>query len=299
MRSSLGCVLLLFLAYANAPAAPLPTDIQSCAINGTCLVSVNPVFQVANTQAQMDANGFAPLTSMSAYNYTDATGSKLLIEYSLVTPSRAEYTTWNGYTGGMDTTTSTSTGSVWLLVNQQYDLADNSHRARIYWDQAQGYLLGSSLSIWDGYTDVIFNNTALLTGALRDDFSGYTALHYGNARFTYGFDAHGYDSDAFASYCLYGECDGGFAQFNFLYFAFSDTDNDGIANLAFKPDSASGLLYESFLSEQYGDTIYRMELYAPSPVPVPATTWLLASGIGLLSTMMRRKQRQNKQADTA
>lgn len=265
--------LLLLLApcqYAwSIPLTALPAQLQACVGNNTCFVE---------TSAPVVAMG-----SMEAYLFSDTSSATPItgyaLRYSLLHPS-ARYVN--------DTMFIPFSGDVWLTVQDTYDLAGDSNRFTIYTDtvkpQPVNLLFGDSNGL---DISIDLTNAALLSGAGSQTAS---FLDLSN-----GIPSPGnmmLQSDLFGTAllpCLADECLAS-ATLNLVHLNYVDRGN-GTADLVFVQADPRTLLYEItngyFTDPEFGGSVDRQSYYVAS-VPLPATAWLLLSGLVILGGRMRR-----------
>ncbi len=272
MRRLIASFLLLLAPFSNAwsiSVADLPAQLQACIGSNECSVNVSaPVVTIGNMEAYLFAD-----------NLTGTPVTGFALRYSLQPPS-ARYSN--------DQLQLPFLGDVWLTVQDSYDLAGNANRMTIYTDtvtpQPGNLLLGDSNGL-DIAIDL--TNDALLNGAGTESIffidANYNTQMQGNMRLLGDID-----QDAL-SLCLAEEC-GASALLNLVYLQYLDQGN-GQARLQFNPNDPRARLYEIingyFVDPAYAGSVDRQSYYVAA-VPVPATVWLMLSGLLVLSARLRR-----------
>ncbi|TCV85172.1 VPLPA-CTERM sorting domain-containing protein [Sulfurirhabdus autotrophica] len=267
------------IASANASAIgvlatnALPTEIQSCFTSGSCTAA----FQTASDtffQNTYDS------TNISAYQYKEGTIDKWLVRYNAFAPSHSAGDSYDSFTNTYNSYNTALTGSLWLSANQSYDLTSSSHSFSLYFDK-----LSPSLTFAGGFTSAHFNlNSAdLLSGG------GYSQItNYGNTIQGSLISGPGPDGLFGMNYWSCIECDST-VQFNLAMLKYASTG--GLAQLFFNPADPQALAFK--FNEYHpdfgsGSSTSEVALYV-QPVPLPASLWLLASGLIGLRGFMKRK----------
>lgn len=199
------------------------------------------------------------------------------LRYSLLPPS-AEIS---------DTDSVAYGGDIWLSVQTTYNLSLNSNIVTVYTDkvspQPSNNILSEDSTGLD--TDIAMTNAALLSGSGYE----YTALDLDNTAI---YQANmNLQSDLGGSAlipCATEGC-GATADLNLIYFSY--TQSGDTATLQFNPADRRSLLYR--LTSGYGELgnggFFSAQSYYVAIVPVPATGFLLGSGLLGLMGISRRK----------
>lgn len=270
MSRYLAVVLLLLAPVGNAwslPVSALPGQLQACIGDRSCIVDASaPVFATGAMEAYLFADN---LGGVPAIGYA--------LRYSLLPPSGVY---------DFNTLAAPYAGDVWLTVFDSYNLAADSNRVTVYTDMVvpqPGNLLNDSNGL---DIDIDLTNAALLSGA------GFVSsgLNVDNQIDTQGnIDPQSDFGGSALFFCLAEGC-GTSITLNLLYLAFQD-QGDGTAALTFNPDDPRSLLYQVIsdyneVPENGGFSI--RQSYYVAPVPLPATAWLMLSGLAVLGARLRR-----------
>lgn len=254
--------------------ADLPAQLQACMGAGTCTVDT--------------AAPAAVMGSMEAYRFTDNLAGLPTTGYALrytLQPPSGRYNN--------DIALASSSGDVWLTVQDSYALAGDSNLLTVYVDTINpvpgSLLLGDSNGL---DITIAMTNDAILSGAgfrsvtFEDVLIG--SLGLGNMDLIGDIVLY---SDSALAPCAAEGCYAT-AILNLVYLNYVDQGN-GTAILSFNPGDARALLYEVTLgisdptNSGIQESSYRDSYYV-APVPLPATAWLLLSGVVLLPLRMRR-----------
>lgn len=243
----------------------LPGSIQSCITAATCLVS--------NVSAYDSGTA-------SAFQITQNTGSGIennwLVRYSLVPPS--------GQSRLEPPVDDSFDGYLWMLAKNSYSASESAHPFTLYLDKVSP----APFSMFGQSGDLgLFMATAdLLAG------SSYR---------TYGIDyaLNSYDFGGLSGEvplpCVAEDCET-HALLNLVQLTYADFGSS-IMLTGFNPADARGLVftqYETFPC--YGDpscAMHDVQSFYVSAVPIPATAWLLGSGLAVLIGAMRGRRSGN------
>lgn len=264
---------LALLAASRVSALPVyPNAIDSCIGSGTCFVG-GPVFS-------WDIDGNA----VTAYELSDfregATPSKLLLEYGLGQASHIDHVgfDYDSYSQ-LPLETSPITGSLWLEVNQTYDLTQTQHAMTLYFDRANP---DKTPSAWPDTTSSpqsaqhLFMTTDGLLAGSGENFVGccdwppspFSPFSASAATDPSLFDSN--HNDAIS--CVAEGCYAG-GLLNLLGLSYTQIGDSAQYN--FNPTDPRKLLY--FTGEGYEG--YTHNTYSMSAVPLPAAAWLFGSGL--------------------
>ncbi len=273
--------LLLFSLFASANANAigilatnlLPSEIQSCFSSGSC----TSVFQTASDTIFQNTY---ESTNISAYQYKEGSVDKWLVRYNALAPSHSSGNSYDSFTNTYNSYNTALTGSLWLSASQSYDLAASYHSFNLYFDK-----LSPSLTLAGGYTSAHFNLTSadLLAGG------GYSQIsNYGNTVQGSLVSGPGPDDLSGINYWSCIECDST-VQFSLAMMKYASSG--GLAQLFFNPADTQALAFQ--FNEYHpdfgsGSSTSEVALYV-QPVPLPASFWLLTSGLIGLRGLMKRK----------
>ena len=284
MNARICCIAMTFSislfssANANAIAvlatSDLPAEIQSCFAGGSCTSLSYSSTQTAFQNTFQSAN-------ISAFQYRDNNVDKWLVRYNAFTPSHSSGNSYNSFTGISNSYNTPLTGNLWLSANQSYDLASSNHMVNAYFDK-----ISPSISFFNGYTSAHFNLTSadLLAGG------GYSqTTNLGNTTQGSLISGPGPDGASAVNYWSCIECDVT-VQFNLAMLKYSSFGSS--AQLSFNPADPRALVFKKNEYNPFfggsGNSSSEVALYV-QPVPLPASFWLLASGLMGLRTLMKRK----------
>lgn len=254
------------LHAASVSFTDLPANIQTCHFSGTCFVETrSSTIDIPNTTSSTDNNGVANPYAMNAYNLFRNGVLKSLLQYHIVAPS--------GDSIGIP-----YTGSVWLEVASSYNLTTGNPVMTLYLDkvtpepvnQLNGHSNGLNI-------DISMTSQGLLGGSLNQSIGCCTFPSESGNMVLLG--------DFGGSALLPCVADGCFsaAQLNLLYLDYRSINNQAVLN--FNPADSRGGLFN--ITTSFETT--RSQAYYVSTVPVPASVWLLLSGLSALSLLIRRK----------
>ena len=271
------CISLFSGANANAIAvlatSELPAEIQSCFAGGSCISGSYSSSQTTFQNTFQSAN-------MSAFQYRDNFVDKWLVRYNAFTPSHSSGNSYDSATNTSNSFNNPLTGNLWLSANQTYDLASSNHLFNLYFDK-----ISPSISFGNGSTSAHFNLTSadLLAGG------GYSHIP-GNGNTTQGslVSGPGPDGVGGTNYWSCIECDVT-VQFNLAMLNYSKFF--GSAQLSFNPADPQALVFKINDYNPFpmnGGKTTEVALYV-QPVPLPASFWLLASGLIGLRALTKRK----------
>lgn len=261
-------ILFLLCLFLTKPAfaafvslSDLPSEIQACHISGSCFVS---------QRSAVDIPGLNASPAMSAYTLIRGSEQKYMLQYNLVPPSG-------------DSLAIPYTGSVWLEVAQSYNLSSSVPMISIFLDtvspQPVNLLFGDSTGLDMGIQS---SAQGLLTGSLLQS-SGCCNFPSETGNMTLLGDMGG----SALLPCLADGCSST-ASLNLLYLQYADIGGQAVLN--FNANDNRGLLFQVRTDDPYNEfSPVRTQSYYVSAVPVPASLWLLLSGLLSLCGIARRK----------
>lgn len=270
----------LFFVCAFAQAATLPQIIQTCQTAGQC---------IGLTTSYVNGD-------VTAYDYVDTSSGtptqKVLVEYNLSFGSTQQRDYFDEFTGAPIQSNTPIGGSLWISLNKTYDLTNQSHRMSMFFDQTSEGISGlwgyppsaeGELILGMGSADLL-NGTAFTLGECCSPGSSTGGL------LSYASLALSLPDDGQAILpCLADGC-GNRAVLNLLNLQYLDIG--GQATLVFNDLESRNLLYEI---EAYGPDAFdwgissTSDSYLVNAVPLPASVWLLMSGLALLGYSSGRK----------
>ena len=269
---------LLFSATAvrdanGASMTAFPGEVGVCIDNGACTM---PTL-------------FVNSRFMQAYKYTDHGVEKYLMAYDLYPPSNQ-----GGNFSRVDLD-----GSVWLGMQQVYDLAEERHAVNLYLDQ----VTPSPANLWvldsDGL-DVVLTLTTpdLLAGGgffnLGENIDGTGFFLNGDLGTLGDLGQGGYplaDNHSMLP-CLAMSCEVG-ASLNLVFMMVVEQDGEGL--VGFDLTDNRSLLYEQYQDWAFDDTWFFAQSY--HVVPVPAAVWMLLSALAALGVVGTQGSAQGRSQD--
>ncbi|NOZ38001.1 MAG: hypothetical protein GXP11_08045 [Gammaproteobacteria bacterium] len=240
-------------------SAGLPAAIQGCEASGNC---------IADIATHLDLPG---MTAVELTRYDVGTGmltQSWLLRYNLYAPSASTY--WDNYSGVDTTTVTPYTGNIWMEAPKLLDLG-GPNLFNIYTDHINPDPDGANPTLDSTFVFSMSALDAMSGGASYynsgDNGSGAAVITNGSLRIIDGIFT-----------CV--EC-GINVSLNLVGLDYST----GSAN--FNPADArvSLLQYSDFFDLFTNDRTFKV-----SPVPVPASIWLFASGLLGLFQLARKKR---------
>jgi hypothetical protein len=261
--------MILLLPFSRTFA--LPVAIDACITANTCIDGgISSTFTI-------DGNLVIAHDLFDFRNNSNTPEQKVLVEYQLGAGSRIDDT--GGIAGGgpFPLQTSAITGSLWLEINKNYNLANAVHALTLHFDQSSppnvpGNAWGDTFFTNENTQTLLITTAGLLNGSGENlatcctDQSPFPSTNL--------FDSQG--NDPFV--CVAEGCFAN-AKLNLLGLTFTPS-----GTLNFNPSETRSLLY----FEAAGFEGFINNTYTMSAVPVPAAVWLFGSGIGIILGFTRR-----------
>lgn len=257
------------LSFSN-----LPGEIQDCLQAGTCGVSASSTTDFGNVS----------FFDYQSYSAEEGVESKQLISYSLTPPSAKSHdlTSYDGESN--DYASSTLDGTVWLVANKVYDLADSRHTFTLYLDA----VTPGADNLWGWDEHPLKKIISISTSDLLGGGSSYALDYLDNYAEQGGLKLHAAEGDAGYPYLTCIECSAAI-DFNLIGLRYVEVGPS--VWLVTNPLDSRALLY-SESSYQY-EGLYtgsRQQTFYVAAVPEPETWGMLLAGLGLVGAAAGRRR---------